>query len=155
MDEALCGYDHAPRGAELLVRFGPSLKVDVGFDPNFVAGFGGPPTPGLKGLDALIDTGAQESYVDRALVAELGLPLINRDTVGSALGSAVVDIHMAQVRVVALDMLIFGQFAAVNLRENDIAFDVLLGRAFLENYIFTYEGPTGRATIRKAESLKR
>lgn len=149
MDEASCGYDHAPRGSELLVRFGPSLKVDVGFDPNFVAGFGGPPAPGLKGLDALIDTGAQESYIDRALVTQLDLPLINRDAVGSALGSAVVDIHMAQVRVIALDTLILGRFAAVNLRENAIEFDMLLGRTFLENYVLTYEGPTGRATIRK------
>jgi predicted aspartyl protease len=135
------------------VRFGPSLKVDVGFDTNFVAGFGGPPKPGLKGLDALIDTGAQESYIDRTLVAELGLPLINRDAVGSALGSAVVDIHLAQVRVLALDTLILGRFAAVNLRENGIEFDALLGRTFLQNYHFSYDGPSGRATISKPEGV--
>jgi hypothetical protein len=56
MNEAPCGYDHAPSGSMLLVRHGPSLKVDL---------------------------------------------------------------------------------------------DVLLGRTFLQSYVFTYDGPTGRAAIRK------
>ncbi|MBV9989946.1 MAG: hypothetical protein JOZ72_01520 [Alphaproteobacteria bacterium] len=83
MDEALCGYDHAPKGGELLVRFGPSLKVDIGFDSKFVAGFGDLPEPDLQGLDALIDTGASESYIDRRLATELNLVLIDKDAVGA------------------------------------------------------------------------
>lgn len=58
---------------------------------------------------------------------------------------------MAQIHIVALDTLILGRFAAVNLRENGIEFDVLLGRSFLQNHHFSYDGPTGRATIRKPD----
>lgn len=150
MDEALCGYDHAPKGSELLVRFGPALKVDVGFDPDFVAGFGDLPKPASRGLEALIDTGAQDSYIDSPLANEFGLPLINKDTVSTALGTQDVSLHLAQIHVVALGSLILGSFAAVNLRENGIEFDVLLGRTFLQHYLFTYDGATGGATIRKS-----
>jgi hypothetical protein len=52
-------------------------------------------------------------------------------------------------RVIALGNVILGRFAAVSLRENGIEFDVLLGRRFLRNYIFTYDGTTGRATVAK------
>lgn len=147
MDEAPCGYDHSPAGRDLLVRYGPSLKVDFGFDPDFVAGFGEIPKLGLKGLDALIDTGAHDSYIDNSLVDELGLPLIDQDTASTALGTERVNIHLGQIYVVALRRLIYGRFAAVNLRENGIEFDVLLGRTFLRDYVFTYDGTTGRAAI--------
>ena len=155
MDEAACGYDHSPDGSELLVRFGPSLKVDVGFDRKFIVGFGDLPKPGAKGLDALIDTGAQDSYIDGPLVTGLGLPMIDKDAVSTALGTQVVSLHLTQIHVVALGSLIWGQFAALNLRENGIEFDVVLGRTFLQNYLFTYDGTTGRATIAKSQTAKR
>ena len=154
MNEAPCGYDHAPSGSTLLVRHGPSLKVDLGFDPDFVTGFGDFPKPGMKGLDALIDTGAHDTYIDRSLVAELGLPLIDQDIVGTATGTERVNIHLAQIHVIALGSLILGRIAAVGLRENGFEFDVLLGRTFLQNYVFTYDGPTRLSWSQEKGELK-
>jgi hypothetical protein len=37
MIEANCGYDHAPKGADLLVQHEPAPKVDFGFDQEYVA----------------------------------------------------------------------------------------------------------------------
>ena len=147
MNQAQCGYDHAPAGPDLLVRYGPSLKVNLGFDPNYVAGFRKPPQPTERGLDALIDTGASESYIDGALAVQHQLPLIDQDSVGAALGTEIVNIYLAQVHVIALDAVILGRFAAVSLRSNGIESDVLLGRTFLRDYVFTYDGTTGRVTI--------
>jgi hypothetical protein len=156
MNEAQCGYDHAPggRGRTLLAQYGPSLKVDLGFDPKFVAGFGDLPSPNERGLDAMIDTGASDNYLDRAMADRLALPLIDQDEAATPLGTETVNLYLAQVHVIALNKVIFGKFAVVNLRANRIEFDVLLGRTFLQDYLFTYDGTIGRATIQKPDMVR-
>ena len=151
MIEAQCGYDHAPagRGRALLAHYGPSLIVNIGFDPDFVSGFGDVPKPDEKGLDALIDTGASDNYLDRALTDAMALPLIDQDEISSPLGKQVVNLHLAQFHIIALKKVISTKVASVNLRANGIEFDVLLGRTFLQDYVFTYDGTTGRAAIKR------
>ena len=151
MNEAPCGYDHASngRGPALLVRHGPLLKIDIGYDRNYVAGFGGFPKPSVEHLDALIDTGASDTFIDEALASELKLPLIDRADVSTARGIERVNIYFGQIRVVAVDGIVIGKFAAVRLRSGGIDVDAVLGRTFLRNYVFLYEGTTGKATLRR------
>jgi predicted aspartyl protease len=149
MNEAPCGYDHALNGPALLVRHGPSLKVDVGYDQNYVAGYGGFPKPDAEHLDALIDTGASDTFIDEALASDLKLPLIDRADVSTVRGVERVNIYLGQMRVVAADGIVIGKFAAVRLRSSGIDVDAVLGRTFLQNYVFLYDGTTGKATLRR------
>jgi predicted aspartyl protease len=151
MNEAQCGYSHSPKGGDLLVLHGPSLKVDIGLDRNYVAGFGGRPKLDIKGIDALIDTGASEDFIDQSLATELGLPLVDRRSVSAALSTDMANVYMAQIHVIALDRVILGRFAALALRSNDFAFDVVLGRTFLRRHSFTYDGRTGDVVIRRLD----
>src|SRR6202012_4856847 len=107
-------------------------------------GFGDLPAPNAHGLDAMIDTGASDNYLDRDMADRLALPLIDQGEAATPLGTELVNVHLVQIHVIALDKVIFGKFAAVNLRANGIEFDVLLGRTFLQDYVFTYDGTTGR-----------
>jgi hypothetical protein len=61
MPDAQCGFDDIPGGASgsaLLVGYGPTLLVDIGFDAAFIPKGGNRPTPGMTGIRALVDTGA-------------------------------------------------------------------------------------------------
>ena len=151
MNEAPCGYDHAPKGQgpALLVRHGPSLKINVGYDRNYVAGFGGFPKPDAEHLDALIDTGASDTFIDESLASDLRLPLIDRADVSTARGVERVNIYFGQIRVVAVGGIVIGKFAAVRLRSGGIDVDAVLGRTFLQNYVFLYDGTIGKATLRR------
>src|SRR3989442_870168 len=101
MAQTKCGFDGAPQGAsgqEMLVAWGPTLLVDVGFDPNFVPIVKGPPpVPGMRNLNALVDTGAQECCIDSRLAVQLGLPVVDRRQVSGIHGSHSADVHLAQV----------------------------------------------------------
>ncbi len=46
-----------------LLRFGPTLKVDIGLDSEFPSNKSGPPDLLKKGLFALVDTGAFECFI--------------------------------------------------------------------------------------------
>jgi len=85
MTRTRCGFDNSPQspGRELLAAWGPTLAVDIGFDPNF-----NPqnaiqiPIPGIRGVRALVDTGASESCIDSMLAAQLNLPVVDRRGIG-------------------------------------------------------------------------
>jgi hypothetical protein len=75
-----CGFASIVGGAsgsDLLSFYGPTIKVDIGFDAGFVGGISqiNIPTPGIKGINALVDTGASESCIDSMLAAQLNLPI--------------------------------------------------------------------------------
>jgi predicted aspartyl protease len=154
MASVKCGFNDVPggaTGAELLVAYGPTLGVDIGFDPGFkipAAGQTGPiPVPGITGIEALVDTGATESCIDSVLAAQLNLPIVDKRTVSGVHGSQEVNMHLAQVRIPALDITIYGSFAGVHLAAGGQPHKALIGRTFLHGLTMVYEGATGTVTI--------
>jgi predicted aspartyl protease len=150
MPSVKCGFDSVPggaSGAELLVFYGPTLLVDIGFDVSFQQASGRGPTPGMSGIHALVDTGATESCIDSALAAHLNLPVIDRRNLAGAHGAQAVNIHMAQVHVAALNFTIYGTFAGVHLMAGGSPHRALIGRTFLQRYKMVYEGNTGTVTL--------
>lgn len=96
MPKALCGFDNIPNGAkgsELLTSWGPTLLVDVGFDPNYSTPPNSTslPIPGVKGIDALVDTGASISCIDNLLASQLSLPIADRMAISGAHGKLKVE----------------------------------------------------------------
>jgi len=149
MPATKCGFDDIAGGASGSVQlevYGPTLRVDVGFD----TGYRGPPSvplPGLKGLHALVDTGAAECCIDGMLAAHLNLPKVDRRPVAGVHGSRMVDIVIAQVHVPTLAFTMYGQFAAVDLAGGGQPHLVLIGRTFLSALTMGYGGRTGTVTL--------
>ncbi len=148
MASTKCGFTSAPganNGDELLIAFGPTLAVDIGFDPN--SKLGGPtPVPGIQGVAALVDTGATESCIDNLLAATLNLPIVDRRKIGGVGGAHEVNMYLAQVRVPSLNFTIYGAFAGVQLAAVG-QHQALLGRTFLRAFTMVYDGKTGDVTI--------
>ena len=144
-----------PGGApasELLVSYGPTLLVDIGFDPDFQpAPNSNPPAAGMTGIHALVDTGASESCIDSLLAAQLNLPIVDRRIVSGVGGPQEINMHLAQVRIPALNFTIYGAFAAVHLAAGGQVHRALIGRTFLQNFTMTYNGITGTVTISAPE----
>jgi predicted aspartyl protease len=153
MPETRCGFNDIPGGAsgcDLLVSMGPTLFVDIGFDANYRYVIGGPaPIPGMKRLEALVDTGATECCIDSLTAAQLNLPIVDRRRIGGVGGAQEVNIHLAQVHVPLLAFTIFGQFAGVHLQAGGQVHKALLGRTFLKACSMSYDGRTGNVVISK------
>lgn len=129
----------------MLEHVGPSLPVEIGFDPNFRPGVR-PSLPGRQ-FPALVDTGAAACCIDSALVAALKLPLVDRQQVAGVHGSGEVDMHLAQIYVPALNFTMYGVFAGVHLTAGGQPHFALIGRTFLRNFTLVYEGRTGAVTL--------
>ena len=151
MPEAACGFNDVPGGAsgrDLLVSLGPTLLVNIGFDPGYRRLTGGPaPLPGLTQLEALIDTGATECCIDSLIAAQLKLPIVDRRQIGGVSGAQVVNMHLAQVFVPSLQFTILGQFAGVHLQAGGQMHKALLGRTFLKVCSMSYDGPSGKVQV--------
>lgn len=123
MAEIHCGFVDDPKlgvsGSKLLVLYGPTIQVDIGFDPDFrpdPTKTLDPPKPGVTGQHALIDSGASDSCIDSLLAAQLKLPIVDRQRVSGVHGSGEVNIHLAQIAIPALGNLTYGRFAGVHLQ---------------------------------------
>jgi hypothetical protein len=152
MADAKCGFDGTPGGVDqarqLLVRLGPSLLVDIGFDPNFdPQAAGAKPVTQLQGVHALIDTGATQSCLDSAIATTLNLPIIDRQQVSGVGGVHEVNIHLGQIHVPALGVTIYGAFAGVHLSAGGQPHVALIGRTFLQHVTLLYDGLTGTVTM--------
>jgi predicted aspartyl protease len=147
--KTLCGFNDTPGapGCDLLTSLGPTIFVDIGFDPNFNPQALAPPVPGIVGVKALVDTGASECCIDSLLAHQLGLPIVDRRQVSGVGGQHMVNMHMAQVSVPTLNHRIYGLFAGVNLVAGGQFHQALMGRTFLKNFTMIYEGRTGTVTI--------
>ena len=64
----------------MLATQGPELVVDIGFDPTYNGT--GNPVLGSKGVRALVDTGAFQSFIDNDLALKLSLPVVDRQMTG-------------------------------------------------------------------------
>ncbi len=59
MAETKCGFNDMPGGAtgtSLLVAYGPTLMVNIGFDVRWKSNTKISPMPGLKNIQALVDS---------------------------------------------------------------------------------------------------
>ena len=154
MPDTKCGFNDVPggaSGAELLSAYGPTLIVDIGFDPDFKLEPGNVPVSGITGIRALVDTGASESCIDSVLAAQLNLPIVDRRSVSGVHGTIEVNMHLAQVHVPSLDYTIYGVFAGVHLADGGQVHGALIGRTFLQHYVMIYEGHTGNLTLSSVE----
>jgi predicted aspartyl protease len=150
MPETLCGFDDVSggaSGADQLVSYGPTLLVNIGFDPEYIENGSAIPTPGKKNINALVDTGATESCIDSLLAAQLNLPVVDRRCIAGVGGKQEINIHLAQVHVPQLNITIYGSFAGVHLSAGGQPHLALIGRTFLRHYTMIYEGITGTVRL--------
>ena len=150
MPTASCGFgDYADTpGRDRLERYGPTLSVEIGFDHLFHPDSANrrPDIP-TDSRSALVDTGADVSCIDSALVAELGLPLFTQGKVSGVGGVSTVQYHLAQIYIPSLRYIIYGAFAAVHISSDEQPHQALIGRDFLKNFRMTYEGRTGAVIL--------
>jgi predicted aspartyl protease len=150
MSTTRCGFDDGPLGLgrDFLVANGPSLGVNVGFDPTYDAkDLTKAPVPGITGTLALVDTGAAECCIDSQLAARLSLPVVDKRKIAGAGGVSEVDVHLAQIHVSSLGFTMYGLFASVHLSAGGQLHSVLIGRSFLRDFVMTYDGPSGTVVL--------
>ena len=135
-------------GADYLQMIGPTIQVQIGFDPNYRQGSGIPPNLPNQLHWGLVDTGASQSSVDSDLALTLGLPVIDQERHSGANGRFMVNIHAAQIHIPSLNCTIGGRFAGVHLAAGGQRHRSLIGRTFLKRCTLTYEGLTGRVSLR-------
>jgi hypothetical protein len=135
-------------GSDLLITNGPTLQVNIGFDPSYrpIAVDPPPTLPGI-GVAALVDTGAADSCIDRLLASQLKLPVVDRQRVAGVHGSMEVDMHLAQIHVPSLEVTHYGAFAAVDLIAAGLIHQALIGRTFLRHFTMTYNGTSGSVVL--------
>ncbi len=142
MADLECGFANPV----LLQVHGPTISVQVGFDPDFLPD-GDPPSLPQSSVPSLIDTGASISCIDSQLAEELTLPIIGRAQVAGAHGPGEVNEYLAHIYVPVLGITIHGRFNGVHLRAGGQPHDVLLGRTFLQRVTLHYHGTTGRVVV--------
>ncbi|MCU1327492.1 MAG: hypothetical protein JWN34_2862 [Bryobacterales bacterium] len=148
---AHCGFSDDPSkgvsGPDSLVRLGPTLQVDIGFDPSYDPHGTILPAPGVTGVHALVDTGATECCIDVSLATSLNLPIVDRRNVSGIAGSSEVNVYMAQVHFPSLGKTMYGAFSGVSLLAGGQVHSALIGRTFLRHFTMTYDGTTGIVEI--------
>ncbi|MEJ0064166.1 MAG: retropepsin-like aspartic protease [Caulobacteraceae bacterium] len=131
--------------ADLLVRLGPTIQVDIGLKSRTPPGE--PPDLPEKRVKALIDTGAGGDCIDDALARRLGLPIHDEGEISGVGGRHRAFIYTARIYVPKLHKLLFQPFTGVRLFEGEQWHRVILGRSFLRQYRLAYDGITGQVEI--------
>lgn len=139
-----CGFG-GPAGLQLLTSLGPTLHVEIGFDPGYRP-YARPALPSTL-FPALVDTGATLSCIDNDLALQLGLPVVDRRPLAGIQGRFDANIYLAQIHVPDLDITVYGGFAGVMLRQGGQVHYALLGRAFLRDFTMSYNGRSGSVTL--------
>ena len=130
-----------------LIQYGPTIYVQIGYDPDYR------PIPGRRAqlppelLPALVDTGAQESALDAELAHSLNLPVQQRRQIAGAGGLFETTVYRAQIYIPELDFTIDGPFDSANLASSGQPYSALIGRTFLRHFNMAYEGRTGSVII--------
>jgi hypothetical protein len=153
MLSANCGYEDAPQGPKLLGHFGPRIWVNIGFDAAYRPTQNAAPKANITNVEALVDTGAQESCIDDLLAAEIGLQIIDQRTVVGvgAEGGIPVNVHLAQIHIPVLRFTEYGAFAAVPLIASGFRYKAVIGRTFLRHMVMSYDGTTGAVRINRPD----
>ncbi len=128
--------------AKALVSAGPTINVLVGQPP-----LPDSPTadhPKLEQVIALIDTGASTSCIDEKFATDLGLTIIDEQTAHGIGGPKLHSRFLAFMQIPELLTHTTKNFLGVDLKGRQ---PILLGRDFLYNSIFVYDGVTGIISI--------
>ena len=131
----------------VLVRFGPTVYVQVGLDPGFRPTDQKPPALPADMFPALVDTGAEECCIDNDLAMALDLPIVDRREIAGAHGSDEVNVYLGQVHVPSLRFTMYGMFAGVALQAGGQPHFSLIGRTFLRYFTMHYDGRSGIVTL--------
>ncbi|QAY96728.1 hypothetical protein CWB41_14125 [Methylovirgula ligni] len=147
-------------GAQVLQMKGPTIMVEVGFepglfqpDPSQVAEAArvlaaAPDThPTFKLVEALVDTGAGDSCIDEDLAQELNLPLIDQAKCSGVGGEHTLNVYLGHIRIPTLGQLRYGRFTGAKLKAGGQPHQTLIGRAQLSTMILIYDGRTGAAHL--------
>lgn len=131
--------------ADLLVRLGPTVHVDIGLKSRSIAG----ETPDLpeKKIKALIDTGAGGDCIDDELAQRLKLPIMDEGEISGVGGRHHAFIYTARLYIPKLDRLLFQPLTGVKLSEGEQWHRVILGRSFLRGYRLIYDGVSGAVEV--------
>lgn len=151
------GFPTAVGAADTLVFLGPTIHVEIGFDPATFAALSGLPIPSAslsaqvipaQVVPALIDTGAQQSMIDEGLAAQLGLPLVNQQQVSGVGGAHVANVYLAHLSIPALGgQTQFGAFMGAQLQAGGQPYKALIGRTLLRGTLLIYDGERGSVRI--------
>jgi len=131
----------------MLVGTGPTILIDIGFHPIFDRTGNGSPTPSVRRVPALVDTGAAESCIDDRLAQDLELPVIDQRDCSGISGTDRMNLYLAQPYVPDIKVAITGAFAGVMLADGGQQHQALLGRTFPKATHIVYDGQTGAVTI--------
>ena len=160
MKQIKAGFENTPTtsAAEQLRVYGPTILVDVGFDPNFDStNCTGRPAAGAQGVRALIDTGASHVSIDQELAQKLSLPVVEREMIFGISGLIEVDVHIVQIFVPTLNgtfvtrcfsVAVSQAFAVDSTIDGEsITHQLILGRDFLASFLLSYDGRSGAASL--------
>ncbi len=97
--------------------------------------------PQLVRAGGLIDTGASDVCIDYRIAEALDLRRVDQQLVGVVGASVVASIHIGIVEIPELGFSEVMPLFALKVRRP--THDVLLGRSLLQNFIVTFDGPSG------------
>ena len=142
MPQSECGFPDQP---DSLLRFGPTLQMHIGFDPEYR--HDGDFSIPSANYGASVDRGASESCTDSSIAVGAGLPIIDRRQVSGAHGSAEVNVHLAQISIPELQVVLSGRFAGVHLFAGGQPHGALISRTLVRHVTMVYNGVTGSVSI--------
>ena len=93
---------------------------------------------------ALIDSGASVNCIDVGLAGRIGLLEVDTRAIASASGLGPAPVYLARLEVPELDFTLTGELFGARLAQQNRGHRLLLGRRFLQNFIFQYDSLDGR-----------
>lgn len=145
MVTASCGF----ADPDSLYWAGPTISVEVGFDPAFNPRDPVRPTLPSTPWSGLVDTGAMDCCIDSEVAQLLDLPIVDQGFISGAGGSVQVNRHLAQLYIPGLNYTMYGSFAGVHLVSGGQPHQVLIGRSLLRAFRLEYNGRTGEVLLRR------
>ena len=147
MPQLECGFRDTEHdnASDLLILLGPTVLVDIGFDPAVdytVAGAS--PSSQTRQVLALLDTSALDCCIDDALANEIGLPVVDRARVSRVGGATDLNVYLGHIVTPALNYVQWGRFAGARLRDGGQMHSALIGQNVLQDMLVIYDGRDGR-----------
>ena len=140
-----CGFENNPG---LLVRIGPTLIAQVGYDPTFRPSAGTRPEIPEQPYEALLDTGATVTCIDVGLADTLNLPVVGQSGgVAGVFGPGQAIGYSATIHLPELNATLSGHVLGAHLEAGRQRHSVIIGRDFLRHFRLTYDGRTGAVTL--------